>query len=70
MVRRYHCLSGELKSFVRKPHAGIISDGKNASTLDMTSGASEENQKVCIDLVKGDTNNLKSSVYMLAAKHT
>jgi hypothetical protein len=36
----------------------------------MTALQSEENQKVCVDLVKGDTNNLKSSVYRLTTKFT
>lgn len=68
MARRYHWLSGDV-NFVCEPHAGIISDRKN-TTLDMTAKMSLENQKVCIDLVKSDTNNLKSSVYRLAAKDT
>jgi hypothetical protein len=55
---------------VREPHAGIIGDGRNVSALDMTAGASQENQKVCVDIAKGDTGNLKSSVYRLAAKGT
>ncbi len=70
MARRYHWLSESVRNFVVEPHAGIISDSKNARTLDMTSETSKENQKVCIDLVRGDTNNLKSSVYRLAAKET
>src|SRR5438093_12870644 len=36
----------------------------------MTALPSEENQKVCLDLVKSDTNNLKSSIYGLSAKCT
>lgn len=70
MARRYHWLSESVRSFVLEPHAGIISDSKNARTLDMTSETSKENQKVCIDLVRGDANNLKSSVYRLAGKET
>jgi uncharacterized protein len=70
MARRYHWLSGDISNFVCEPHAGIISDRKNPSILDMTSLESQENQKVCIDLVKGDMNNLKSSVYRLGAKDT
>lgn len=70
MARRYHWLSGDIQNFVREPHAGIIGDKKNPSSLDMTALQSEENQKVCVDLVKGDTNNLKSSVYRLTAKFT
>jgi hypothetical protein len=69
MARRYHWLSGDV-DFVREPHSGIISDRKNANALDMTAEMSQDNQKVCVDLVKGDTNNLKSSVHRLAAKGT
>jgi hypothetical protein len=36
----------------------------------MTAKPSQENQKVCVDLVRGDTNNLRSSVYRMAAKDT
>lgn len=70
MARRYHWLSGDVSNFVREPHAGIIGDRRGTSALDMTAGLSQENQKVCVDLVKGDTNNLKSSVYRLTAKDT
>jgi len=70
MARRYHWLSSDVQNFVCEPHAGIISDRKSAGALDMTAALSQENQKVCIDLVKGDTNNLKSSVYRLTAKDT
>jgi hypothetical protein len=70
MARRYHWLSESVQNFVREPHTGIISDCKNTSALDMTAGASQENQKVCVDLARGNTSNLKSSVYRLAAKDT
>jgi hypothetical protein len=70
MARRYHWLSGAVLNFVRQPHTGIISERKNSTTLDMTALESQENQKMCVDLAKSDTNNLKSSVYKLAAKGT
>ena len=70
MARRYHWLSGDIPNFVREPHSGIISHTKNSSVLDMTALPSEENQKVCLDLVKSDTNNFKSSIYRLTAKCT
>jgi len=70
MARRYHWLSGDVQSFVCEPHAGIISNGKSDKALDMTALPSQENQRVSIDLVRGDTSNLKSSVYRLAAKDT
>jgi uncharacterized protein len=70
MARRYHWLSEGVQGFVREPHAGIISESKGHSALDMTAAKSQENQKICVDLACGDTDNLKSSVYRLAAKGT
>ena len=63
MARRYHWISENLKSFVIEPHAGIISENKNPNTLNMTSIESKENQKICVEMVNGDINNLQSSVY-------
>jgi hypothetical protein len=65
MARRYHWTSDNLKSFVSEPHAGIISEHKSPNTLNMTSIDSAENQKISVDLVRGDINNLKSSVYKI-----
>ena len=65
MARRYHWLSDGVK-FVCEPHAGIICSSRAPQALDMTALVSQENQKVCVDLARGDTNNLKSSVYRLA----
>jgi uncharacterized protein len=70
MARRYHWLSVDVENFVCEPHAGIICDSKGKGVLDMTAEPSQENQKVCVDLACGDTNNLQSSVYRLAAKDT
>ncbi|MEM3094394.1 MAG: DUF763 domain-containing protein [Nitrososphaera sp.] len=70
MARRYHWFSDNVQNFVREPHTGIISEKKNPCALDMTAAQSQENQKVCVDLAKSDTNNLKSSVYRLAARDT
>ena len=66
MARRYHWISENLKSFVSEPHAGIISERKSPNSLDMTSIHSAGNQKTCVELVTGDINNLKSSVYRVA----
>ena len=63
MARRYHWISENLKSFVTEPHVGIISENRNPNTLNMTSIDSNENQKICVDLVNSDIINLQSSVY-------
>lgn len=68
MARRYHWLSENIEKFVCEPHTGIISKSKANVVLDMTAKRSVENQKICIDLVKGNTNNLRSSVYLLTPK--
>ncbi len=70
MARRYHWISDGLQSFVLEPHAGIICEARTKNTLDMTAADSQENQKVSLDLVRGDTNNLRSSVYRLTASST
>lgn len=70
MARRYHWLSDDITNFVREPHSGIICDTKGKKTLDMTAVRSHENQKVCVDLAKGNTSNLRSSVYRLVARDT
>ena len=66
MARRYHWISDNLKSFVSEPHVGIIGEHKSPNTLNMTSIDSLENQKVSVELARGDINNLKSSVCKIA----
>ncbi len=66
MARRYHWISDNLKSFVSEPHAGIISNRKGTNVLDMTSRNSVENQKISLELAKGEVDYLKSSVYKVA----
>jgi uncharacterized protein len=68
MARRYHWMSDFVKSFTREPHTGIISNYKNRRSLNMTSIKSKENQSVCLELVKGNTENLKSSVNKIMLK--
>lgn len=67
-ARRYHWMSDLVKSFTCEPHAGIISDYKNLRTLNMCSINSKENQKVSLELARGNTENLKSSVNKLVLK--
>ncbi|MGA7006706.1 MAG: DUF763 domain-containing protein, partial [Nitrososphaeraceae archaeon] len=68
MARRYHWISDWVRSFVSEPHAGIICASKNSNTLNMTSGESEENQKLSVELATDNISNLKSSVLKLAKK--
>ena len=62
MARRYHWISDNVKSFILEPHSGIISEHKSANVLNMTSIDSADNQRTCVDLATGNTDNLRSSV--------
>jgi hypothetical protein len=62
MARRYHWISDSIKSFILEPHSGIISKCKRPNVLNMTSVDSTDNQRICVDLVTGNSNNLRSSV--------
>ena len=62
LARRYHWISDNLTTFVRDPHAGIISANKVPNTLNMASIDSAENQKISVELTRDYVNNLKSSV--------
>jgi hypothetical protein len=70
MARRYHWLSDSVENFVCEPHTGIISKSKNKNVLNMIAEVSQYNQRLCVDLAKSDTNNLKSSVYRLAVERS
>jgi uncharacterized protein len=62
MARRYHWISDRIKSFVLEPHSGIISGHKRSRVLDTTSINSTDNQRICVDLATGNTENLRSTV--------
>lgn len=63
MARRYHWISDKVKSFILEPHSGIISNYKSANVLNMTSINSKDNQRVCVDIVTDNIDNLRSSVH-------
>ena len=73
MARRYHWISDNCKSFVLEPHSGIISERESSNILNMTSMNSTDNHRISVDLVTGNTDNLKSSVFkvtsVLASMH-
>ncbi|HJU79785.1 MAG TPA: DUF763 domain-containing protein [Nitrososphaeraceae archaeon] len=60
MARRYHWMSDLVKSFTCEPRTGIICNHKNPKTLNMSSINSKQNQDVCMELVTGSTENLKT----------
>jgi uncharacterized protein len=61
-ARRYHWLSEGLESFVVEPHRGIVGEVIRPMALNMTAREAEESRKACVDLVKGDPENLASSI--------
>lgn len=62
LVRRYHWISDSMKNFILEPHSGIISECKRPNVLNMTSIDSTDNQRICVDLATGNSDNLRSSV--------
>jgi len=57
-ARRYHWLSGHVKSFVVEPHDAIVGDTKRPITLDMTSRESDGCRKVSVDIAKEKPNKV------------
>jgi hypothetical protein len=67
MARRYHWISDKIKSFILEPHSAIISKYKSSNVLNMTSINSKENQRICVDLVTDNIDNLRSSVHKVTS---
>jgi hypothetical protein len=64
-ARRYHWLSEGLESFVVEPQKAIVGggqEGPRAMVLNMTAAEAEESRRVCVDLVRGNPENLESSI--------
>jgi len=59
LVRRYHWISKELKSFVEEPHSGIVSAERENIVLDMTDKQSAESRKTCVEAVNNDLRSLR-----------
>lgn len=64
MARRYHWISDETLNYINEPHTGIIGNERVPICLDMTSTKSEENRKVCVDIIK-DGKSIKNSIYKI-----
>lgn len=69
-ARRYHWLSEGLEGFIIEPHKAIVGDVKKPLVLNMTARDAEENRKICVDLVKGNPNNLISSIKRIGISST
>jgi len=61
-ARRYHWLSEHVRSFVEEPHEAIVGDRARSFALDMTAKESNDNRKICLDLVRERPQNLISSI--------
>jgi len=73
-ARRYHWLSENVKSFVEEPHAGIISDRREESVLNITSRDSLSSKEVILDLVKKPPDQIvslysKALSYRMPSRH-
>jgi hypothetical protein len=64
-ARRYHWLSGHVRSFVAEPHEVIVGDTIRPTALNMTSTQSEESRRVAVDLVKDGVEKLRREVLSL-----
>ena len=69
-ARRYHWLSENVEKFVVEPHEAIVGEVRRRYVLNMTAKEAEENRKTCVDLVKGNPNNLISSIKRISAPYT
>lgn len=58
-ARRYHWLSGNVRSFVDEPHDAICCDRKESDVLDMTAKESGEARKVSVDIVKDNPKHIE-----------
>ena len=66
MARRYHWISEKAaSSFVSEPHSGIICNKAHQRVLDMTASESIETQKTSLDIIRGNPQNLISSIKKL-----
>jgi hypothetical protein len=58
-ARRYHWLSGNVRSFVEEPHDAICCDRRERDVLDMTSKKSDDTRKISVDIVKDNPKHLE-----------
>ena len=61
-ARRYHWLSEALGNFVVEPHKAVVGDVVRPRVLNMTAEEAEESRQACVDLVRGNPENLVSSI--------
>lgn len=74
LARRYHWISENVRSFVCEPHAGIISDRKEKSVIDITARSASNSRDVILELVKNPPDQTvklyeKALSYKLPLRH-
>ena len=68
LARRYHWLGTQVENFVCTPHSGIAAPRLESRVLDMTAKESDEARRVAVDLVRGRSENLISSIKLLSGQ--
>ena len=58
-ARRYHWLSGGVRSFVEEPHSGICGERIEQDVLDMTAKESQDARKISLDLVRDNPRHIE-----------
>ena len=66
-ARRSHWLSESIEDFIVEPHDSIVGEPHD-SVLNMTSMDVEECRRTSVDIAKGDTNNLISSIRKIGSE--
>ena len=64
-ARRYHWISGNVKSFVVEPHAAIVSERKSNCVLNMTARESEGCRRASVDLIRENPRKLARDLCLL-----
>ena len=70
LVRRYHWISMNLRSFVEEPHSGIVSVERENLVLDMTDRESAEARKTSVEAVNEDLNSLRRLLYRIPSSQS
>ena len=67
-ARRYHWMGEEVNDLLLDPHSGISCDKKTPNTLNMTDEESKPAQKISVDLINDNPNNLQDMRHCLQSK--
>lgn len=69
-ARRYHWYSCQVKNLIEEPHAGIASQAKLASVLDLTSKISQKNKIITLELVRHEKSLYRDLKILAKTKKT